>query len=107
MEEVVDYLEEPEEKLDSGSVLPTQTTDNNTEKVVPLVKKPDTMQRNKRLFGALMGHLDSAKRILERDATKIDKQVQTKTVAAEKHQQQSRVVAELFNKIKETEQKKV
>ena len=37
-------------------------------------KEPEAIQRNKRLFGALMGHLGVAKRKLEVDSTIIEKQ---------------------------------
>ena len=33
---------------------------------------PDILSRNKRLFGSLMGHLGSAKKLLEKDSTKIE-----------------------------------
>lgn len=104
MEEVVDYVEEPEVK--------TYLLSNDTQiQITPdsEIKKPlkDPLQRNKRLFGALMGHLDSAKKLLERDSVKIEQQVQTKSIAVERNQQQSLKLAELFSKIKETELKKV
>lgn len=124
MEEVVDYVEEesdvkPNEPLNES--LPILSNGVNDEpsfvcmeetkdiiKTETIIKKPDVLplQRNKRLFGALMGHLDSAKRLLEKDSLKIEQQVQTKSVAAEKHQQQSLKLAELHTKIKETEQNK-
>ena len=68
---------------------------------------PEVAQRNKRLFGALMGHLGSAKKILERDSTKIDKQIQAKTLVTEKNQQESHRVRSLHDQIKHSEEEKV
>lgn len=58
-------------------------------------KKPDTVQRNKRMLGALMGHLNKAKKNLERDATSIGTQETLKANATEKNLAESKRVAEL------------
>ena len=42
------------------------------ERTTALETNPDTLSRNKRLFGSLMGHLGSAKKLLEKDSTKIE-----------------------------------
>lgn len=53
-------------------------------------KQPDAMRRNRRMFGALMGHLDTARRNLERDSTiKVQESVETNVV--EKNREQIRV----------------
>jgi len=99
--------EEESELSHSVEVTKNIKTENQVSQTKKKSQEDVPHQRNKRLFGALMGHLDSAKRLLEKDSLKIEKQVQTKSVAAEKHQQHSLKVAELYAKIKETEQKKV
>eukprot|EP00607_Mallomonas_marina_P009751 CAMPEP_0182419708 /NCGR_PEP_ID=MMETSP1167-20130531/4099_1 /TAXON_ID=2988 /ORGANISM="Mallomonas Sp, Strain CCMP3275" /LENGTH=410 /DNA_ID=CAMNT_0024594771 /DNA_START=123 /DNA_END=1355 /DNA_ORIENTATION=- len=64
--------------------------------------KPEAVSRNRRMFGALMGHLDRAKRTIEKDDV-IDKQSKLTALAAEKnlleakrqaHQQKMKIIEE-------------
>ena len=57
--------------------------------------KPDTVKRNKRMFGALMGHLDLARKKLEIDSTLIDRQKRLKELVTEKNQSESKKVAQM------------
>ena len=50
--------------------------------------KPDELIRNKRVFGALMGHLGKAKKNLEVDA-RIEKQSSLNSAASEKNRMES------------------
>lgn len=63
----------------------------------------EVVSRNKRLFGALMGHLGAARKILEKDASKIDQQIHAKTVVTEKNQVESQRLLALHNKIRSAE----
>jgi hypothetical protein len=66
--------------------------------------KPVTVQRNKRMFSALMGHLNSAQKTLQKDSSLIEKQDQRKSEASQKNNKESQRVAEL-HKIVTREQK--
>lgn len=49
-----------------------------------IYKKADVVKRNKRMFGALMGHLGAAKKQLSKDEELLEKQKQRLTTLAEK-----------------------
>ena len=49
-----------------------------------LLKKPEVLSRNKRLFGSLMGHLGQAKQNLEKESDKIAMQKQVQLTVSEK-----------------------
>lgn len=51
---------------------------------------PDVMNRNKRLFGSLMGHLGSAQSKLERDSEAIKKQTEKTYEVAKKNAEESK-----------------
>jgi hypothetical protein len=72
-----------------------------------LQNPPDIIMRNKRLFGALMGHLGSAKKLLEKDSSKIEQQIHTKLIVTEKNEQANQMLLELHRKIKHNEEEKV
>lgn len=57
--------------------------------------KPEVMQRNKRLFGALMGHLGTAKRKLEEDSSTIDKQTSRQNAVAHKNGMENKRLQQL------------
>jgi len=67
-------------------------------------QKPEAIKRNKRMFGALMGHLGMAKKKLEQDNDLIEKQDRLKVLAMEKHQIEAKRLA-LIQRIKEREEK--
>lgn len=52
---------------------------------VDIIMKPEAKERNKRLFGALMGHLGTAKRKLEEDSSTIDKQSSRQSAVSQKN----------------------
>lgn len=58
-------------------------------------KKPEAIQRNKRLFGALMGHLGVAKRKLEEDSTNIEKQSAFQMAVLQKNDLENRRLQQL------------
>eukprot|EP01036_Dinobryon_divergens_P037509 gene37509-49090_t len=60
--------------------------DNETPNNPEVFSKPDVVKRNKRMFGALMGHLDLAKRNLEHDSDRIGRQSKLNALASEKNQ---------------------
>ena len=57
--------------------------------------KPEAVRRNKRMFGALMGHLSLAKQRLEKDSSLIEKQDKLKVIATEKNQLEAKRLAHL------------
>lgn len=69
--------------------------------------KPDDISRNKRVFGALMGHLGKAKKMLEVDSTKIDRQSTVKNAATEKNKAESEKVLTIIRQKEQTEREKV
>ena len=69
--------------------------------------KPMTIQRNKRMFSALMGHLSSAQKNLERDSSQIEKQDTRKTLASQKNTLESQRVAELHKVVTREQKDKV
>lgn len=78
----------------------TQKTANDRNKdeeskVNEAYTKPEAVKRNRRMFGALMGHLDLAKKKLEQDSNKIDQQNRLKSIAMEKNQLEAKRVQQL------------
>ena len=57
------------------------------------VAKPEIFKRNKRMFGALMGHLDLAKRKLDQDSDRIHKQAKMNSIVAEKNLMEAKRLA--------------
>jgi hypothetical protein len=69
--------------------------------------KPDTISRNKRMFGNLMGHLGKARKILDSDSNMIGKQDQQKIAATIKNQAESKRVFHLHVTEKREEKQRV
>lgn len=61
-------------------------------------KQPDTMNRNRRLFAGLMGHLDLARKRLAADSTSIDKRNQALEAAKQRNEIKSKEIAEQLQK---------
>jgi pinin/SDK/memA/ protein conserved region len=60
-------------------------------------KRPEAVQRNKRLFGSLMGHLSLAKKKLEEDSSQIEKQVALQSAVVQRVSEENRRLEELHN----------
>jgi len=69
-------------------------------------QQTDVKNRNKRMFAGLMGHLGQARRALESDSAKIERQTTLKEVAKNKNLEESKKVAELRRLAAEEERKK-
>jgi hypothetical protein len=69
--------------------------------------KPVTVQRNKRMFGALMGHLNSAQKTLQLDSELIEKQDHRKVLATQKNSIESQRVAKLHKVVTREQKDKV
>jgi hypothetical protein len=69
--------------------------------------KPVTVQRNKRMFGALMGHLNSAQKNLQHDSELIEKQDHRKILATQKNTIESQRVAKLHKVVTREQKDKV
>jgi hypothetical protein len=69
--------------------------------------KPEMVQRNKRLFGALMGHLGKAKRKLEEDSSTIEKQVSLQMAVTQKNSEESKRLFQLHKELTNAEKEKV
>jgi hypothetical protein len=69
--------------------------------------KPVTVQRNKRMFGALMGHLNSAQKNLQLDSELIEKQDSRKSLATQKNTIESQRVAKLHKVVTREQKDKV
>lgn len=69
--------------------------------------RPEFVQRNKRLFGALMGHLGTAKRKLEEDSSTIDKQTSRQNAVAHKNSVENRRLQQLQREAADAEKSKV
>lgn len=69
--------------------------------------KPDTVKRNRRMFGALMGHLDRASTSLKKDASLIEKQGLQRKLVTEKNMIESKRVSEFQRKVSLEEKEKV
>jgi hypothetical protein len=98
----------PQPEMDSDRWVPSsedaQPSKPSTQEAY---RKPDTIQRNKRMLGALMGHLNKAKQNLEKDATSIEVQETLKANATEKNLAESKRVAELQRITSREERNKV
>jgi pinin/SDK/memA/ protein conserved region len=70
-------------------------------------KKPEAIQRNKRIFGALMGHLGIAKRKLEEDSLNIDKQTSLQMTVLNKNGMENRRLQQLQREATDAQKAKV
>lgn len=70
-------------------------------------KKPEAIQRNKRIFGALMGHLGIAKRKLEEDSLNIDKQTSLQMTVLNKNGMENRRLQQLQREASDAQKAKV
>ena len=70
-------------------------------------KKPEAIQRNKRIFGALMGHLGVAKRKLEEDSSTIEKRSARQTAVVQKNGMESRRLEQLHKEASHSYKAKV
>jgi hypothetical protein len=70
-------------------------------------KKPEAIQRNKRIFGALMGHLGIAKRKLEEDSSHIDKQTSLQMTVLNKNGMENRRLQQLQREATDAQKAKV
>lgn len=86
----------------SDNVVPE---DRNLENEV--YKKPEAIQRNKRIFGALMGHLGIAKRKLEEDSLNIDKQTSLQMTVINKNGMENRRLQQLQREATDAQKAKV
>jgi hypothetical protein len=71
------------------------------------IAKPEIFKRNKRMFGALMGHLDLAKRKLDQDSDRIHKQAKMNSIVAEKNLMEAKRLAIIQKINSRTEKDKV
>ena len=69
--------------------------------------KPDSIQRNKRMFAGLMGHLDLAKRRLANDPGSLDQRKQAIENASSKNDSTVRRISDFMRKKSELEKQKV
>jgi hypothetical protein len=69
--------------------------------------KPEAVQRNKRLFGNLMGHLGRAKRKLEEDSLNIKKQAILQSAVAQRNAEESKRLLQRQMEITHAEKEKV
>lgn len=83
------------------------TTDEAQKPLQEAYMKPVTVQRNKRMFGALMGHLNSAQKTLQHDSELIEKQDHRKVLAAQKNSLESQRVAKLHKVVTREQKDKV
>ena len=74
---------------------------------VDIIMKPEAKERNKRLFGALMGHLGTAKRKLEEDSSTIDKQSSRQSAVSQKNVLENRRLQQLERVANDTLKAKV
>lgn len=73
-----------------GEISDTQAFDHITPNTLAEIhNQPDTLKRNKRIFGALMGHLGMAKKLLEEDSSKIGQQSTLQVAASKKNSLES------------------
>lgn len=82
--------DEPEEREDTRHY-----RQDEEPKVTKEVVKAEVAQRNKRMFGSLLGHLGLAKRKLEKDSELIGKQTAVNTAAIQKNQDELQRVNDL------------
>jgi hypothetical protein len=72
-----------------------------------IYKSEDSVKRNKRMFGSLMGHLGRAKKKLDEDSEVIETQKRAKTIAVQKNLEESSRIAEITKRTKKLEHYKV
>jgi len=72
-----------------------------------LQERSDYVERNRRMFAGIMGHLGRAKERLALDSSSIEKQAHIKSEALLKRQEDARRNAELKKKLLESEKQKV
>jgi chromosome segregation ATPase len=63
-----------------------------------LQKQPDVLNRNKRMFAGLMGHLDSARKRLHADSSSIVQRNQALEAARQKNQDTIKAISESIEK---------
>lgn len=68
--------------------------------------RPEIMQRNKRLFAGLMGHLDFAKKKLEEDESRLEQRSLISTSAKQRHEVESQKIADIVRQKSEVEARK-
>jgi hypothetical protein len=103
--ETITKVASPRKKVISSVVaISSSSADDAFTKVSrPVVRdtgNPETAGRNRRLFGALMGHLGKARETLSRDSGKIELQSTQKNAAAEKNMQESMRVREIHDEVR-------
>lgn len=77
--------QESPSKDETDVTLPrSPSADDEKNRATELQKNPEVLNRNKRLFGSLMGHLGQAKQNLEKESDKIAKQKQVQLTVTEK-----------------------
>lgn len=96
-----------DQEISSGDNDRWRTGDDTQKPLQEAYLKPVTMQRNKRMFGALMGHLNSAQKTLQQDSELIEKQDNRKILAAQKNNLESQRVAKLHKVITREQKDKV
>lgn len=87
---------QPEQTLDSpDSVVGGEESAASATRV--LEENPDLKKRNRRMFGALMGHLGGAKRHLESESTQtlLQRQQQISAVVTQRNEEESRRVRQV------------
>ena len=77
------------------------------ESINNVYKKPEAVQRNKRIFGALMGHLGVAKRKLEEDSSNIEKRSARQMAVIQKNGMESRRLEQLHREASNSYKAKV
>jgi hypothetical protein len=70
-------------------------------------KKPEAVQRNKRLFGALMGHLGVAKRKLEEDSSNVEKKSALHMAVTQKNGMENMRLQQLHREASDAQRAKV
>jgi hypothetical protein len=86
---------------------PDTEMENEKPAIRPVYQRPDSVQRNKRMFGNLMGHLGRARQILEKDSQVIEKQEHQKNVATLKNQAESQRLYKLHLSVTREEKDRV
>lgn len=82
-------------------------TEGSKQTVAELQNAPSVVNRNRRMLGALMGHLGMAKKRLEQDSSKIELQANLKIAATQKNIVESQRLLEIQKDIDRAEKEKV
>ena len=94
----------------NGIHVPNPKEEYRLETARPIINEADTnpiqIERNKRVFAGLIGHLGLAKKKLEQDSSIIDKQQGIATIVSQKHQIEGKKIADMKKKILENERTK-